>query len=157
MDAHKTSPGICGCGRRDEDPDLDGIPSCNDGCPFDIDKTNPGICGCGLFDNDSDGDLMSDCHDRCPSDPLKITPGVCGCGESEEDTNSDGLPDCLNGFRFDSTSGDPDGRSRGLGGICGSIGMMSFGMTVLGFGAIWFAQRPRWTRRRHSAKANESP
>ncbi len=67
-DAHKTEPGVCGCGLPDMDSDGDGTFDCHDGCPDDADKTSPGICGCGTADTDSDGDALADCVDPCPAD-----------------------------------------------------------------------------------------
>ncbi|MGH7438223.1 MAG: lectin-like protein, partial [Polyangiaceae bacterium] len=47
LDAHKTTPGVCGCGVSEKDSDGDGIPDCVDPCPNDPTKSVPGQCGCG--------------------------------------------------------------------------------------------------------------
>ena len=57
-DPRKVSPGMCGCGNREEDLDEDGIPTCLDECPLDERKINPGSCGCGAVE-----------AERCSSQP----------------------------------------------------------------------------------------
>jgi hypothetical protein len=53
-DAHKTSPGLCGCGVTDADSDGDTIPDCNDQCDGEDD----------LLDGDGDG--VPDCLEQTP-------------------------------------------------------------------------------------------
>lgn len=62
-----------------DDTDLDGVPDCADGCPYDPKKIAPGVCGCGIADVDSDGDGIPDCIDPCRFDPNNVNPGECGC------------------------------------------------------------------------------
>ena len=90
----KVAPGLCGCGRPDDDPDGDLTPDCLDGCPLDGHKVAPGVCGCGVVDTDSDADGMADCYDGCPVDAAKTAPGVCGCGSSDADADADGAAQC---------------------------------------------------------------
>lgn len=101
-DAHKSAPGVCGCGVTDADSDNDGTPNCNDQCPTNPLKIAPGVCGCATPDTDSDLDGVADCLDGCPNDLHKTTPGVCGCGHPDTDSDGDGAPDCIDQCPADS-------------------------------------------------------
>ncbi len=53
---------------RDNDVDDDGVPNCQDGCPYDPNVSEPpGPCGC--YSRDSDQDGICDLLDPCPDDP----------------------------------------------------------------------------------------
>jgi hypothetical protein len=71
-DPDKIAAGVCGCGVADEDPDSDGVYSCqNDNCPD--------VSNADQADADSDG--VGDACDNCPSDANPL----------QEDDDSDGL------------------------------------------------------------------
>ncbi len=125
-DPLKVAPGVCGCGRSDDDYDVyndqnqncqtddndgDGATyQCHDLCPNDPNKQDPGVCGCGIVE-DINNDGIVDCGDLCPNDPNKTEPGTCGCGFEDIDINGDGIADC----------GDlcPDNPLKTEPGICG--------------------------------------
>ena len=90
LDASKTSPGLCGCGRTEElwDSDNDGVVDCNDACPMNPTKAkDAGICGCDFNANqesrDSDGDGLLDCEDPCPRNRYQPSNRACGCEAPE--------------------------------------------------------------------------
>ncbi|MBM4244454.1 MAG: hypothetical protein FJ148_11660 [Deltaproteobacteria bacterium] len=142
----KTEPGACGCEAYDREDDGDGIPSCQDNCPFsgnldqtdsdgdgtgdacdvcplDPAKTLPERCGCGVSEaDDDDGDGLPSCLDGCPTDPDKPRPGLCGCGEPELDPDGDGVPACIDNCAdvANADQGDLDGD--GLGDRCECAG-----------------------------------
>lgn len=107
--AHKTSPGVCGCGTPDSthslsDSDGDSVVNCLDLCPFDTSKSEPGVCGCGVSDLDADADGVPSCNsqlDECDLNPTKVTIGVCGCDGNETDTDGDTFMDCIDECPFD--------------------------------------------------------
>ncbi|MEC7352393.1 MAG: right-handed parallel beta-helix repeat-containing protein, partial [Planctomycetota bacterium] len=108
-DPETPTPGVCGFGVPETDPDLDVDPDCLDGCPEDPAKTEPGDCGCGVPEVDTDLDGTSDCIDGCPGDPETTDPGACGCGVAETDGDLDGTPDCVDPCPTWNGSCDEDG------------------------------------------------
>ncbi len=53
-------------GEADGDIDGDGVPDCEDGCPFDPEKIDPGSCGCGVSDADANQNGVPDCNEGGP-------------------------------------------------------------------------------------------
>ncbi len=77
-DPAKLEPGLCGCGRSDDDyqpvdTDGDGVVDCADACPFNAHKIEPLQSGCDV--PDSDGDGYDDGVDACPTNPNIHAPG----------------------------------------------------------------------------------
>ncbi len=115
-DPEKTLPGVCGCGKADDDSDGDTIPDCYDVCSEDAGKIEPGICGCGKADEVDEATGVVKClaggdTDLCPDDPGKTLPGVCGCGKADADADGDGVYDCMDMCPEDPSKTNP--------GVCG--------------------------------------
>ena len=115
-DEDKTLPGVCGCGKLDDDSDGDTVPDCYDVCSEDALKVSPGICGCGTADEVDEATGVVKCLasgdvDLCPEDDAKMLPGVCGCGKADADADGDGVMDCLDLC--------PDDPNKTTPGICG--------------------------------------
>lgn len=86
LDASKTKPGLCGCGKTEEDWDMDGdgVIDCLDACPMNPYKqTDAGICGCEFNPadetKDTDKDGIPDCIDACPVNSYQASNSACGC------------------------------------------------------------------------------
>jgi hypothetical protein len=141
------------------DADNDGTPDSADDCPNDPGKTAPGDCGCGTPDIDTDGDGVLDCDDNCPyienadqtdsdgdgiGDVCEDTGGADG-GDDDADGTS-GLPQDDADGTTDSTGGDDADGGVTLPiscGACGPLGMSTYGVTVIGFGAFLTLRRRR--------------
>lgn len=138
------------------DSDGDGTADGDDGCPDDWYKTSPGQCGCGSSDIDSDEDGVADCVDNCPQivNPAQADSDGDGignaCEESAEDDSSE-TKDDDNSSTADTGTGASDGSGdAGVGGnpqteiqnllancgSCGPVGLVSYSLCLLGYGAF---------------------
>lgn len=72
-DDNKTEPGVCGCGKAEDDKDGDGTPDCIDPCPDEPHETECSTeCGDDVCDAEEDcSDCAADCGD-CPSEQLEL-------------------------------------------------------------------------------------
>lgn len=149
---------------NDRDGDL--TPDADDECPDDAAKTAPGDCGCGAADVDTDQDGFADCMDNCPDDydPFQADTDGDGVGDvcesSDANTNTNGNantnatpqidlprddPRLTNENANDNTSGTIDDVEDllELCGLCGPLGMVTYGLGVASYGSVLI-----WRRRR---------
>ena len=139
------------------DTDNDGTPDSADGCPNDPGKTAAGVCGCGTSDADTDGDGILDCNDNCPytANPLQVDLDGDGVGDAcadEDDQDGDDDGDDITSVQLPhEDNGELGGTVDNVEdllelfpfcGACGPLGMVTYGLSVVGYGA-WLTRRRR--------------
>lgn len=151
-DANKTAAGACGCGELDTDTDEDGVADCNDNCPDDENADQ----------RDYDGDDVGDACDNCQSvananqadadgddigDACEIDDETLIATPSESTTTAD---DATDEQTADEEGGDNGGTDETtdestptLWPFCGSFGLLSYALTIAGYGTF-LAWRRRW-------------
>lgn len=147
---------------NDRDGDL--TPDADDECPDDAAKTAPGTCGCGVSDVDTDQDGFADCVDNCPQeyDPFQAdTDGdgvgdVCETSADNANANTNATPQINlprddprlandNANANDNSSGEVNDIADllELCGMCGPMGLVTYGLGVASYGGLL-----AWRRRR---------
>ena len=76
------------------DSDGDGVPNCDDQCPYQA--GSPANNGCPENDclGDRDGDGVLNCDDQCPDVPGTVANFGCPLNDCQTDTDGDGVFDC---------------------------------------------------------------
>ena len=163
-DVNKTEPGECGCGELETDSDGDGIPNCVDNCPYvdnddqedtDGDGVGDECDNCPAIANADQSDANEDgVGDVCETDV--DDPNDSGDGDDDTDDGSDDNGDDGN----DPNTGNADPNTEpndttdttnpptlvdlmSQCGLCGPIGMVSYGLTVVGYGGLLAVRRHR--------------
>ena len=152
-DANKTAPGDCGCGTLDTDTDSDGVADCNDNCP------NTANADQNDLDNDGVGDVCDNCPETANADQADKdgdgTGDACDVDvavtepedTSDEPNSADGADDSTDDQQDDTDqagdANEPTEEPITLCGLCGALGLFTYGLTVVGY-ATFLA----WRRRR---------
>ena len=144
------------------DADNDGTPDSEDDCPNDPGKTEPGECGCGVSDADSDGDGVPNCDDNCPyvANAYQTDTDGDGVGDACEEADDDGsaddaaadddagtLPRDDSAATDDTETTDTTDLVVPSCGVCGPLGLVTYSVTVAGYGTFVALRRRRARRR----------
>ena len=146
------------------DADGDGTRDSADGCPSDPGKTAPGLCGCGVADTDSDVDGVPDCADNCRlvANPTQSDADADGVGDAcdeaaaaateasdsgsesaelprEQENEQEGAAESTDGADTSNETAGPVPNC----GTCGPLGMVSYGVLVVGYGGFLAVRRRR--------------
>jgi len=170
-DPDKLNPGVCGCGVADTDTDQDGVPDCQDNCvdtsnpdqlnsdtdaegdacdpDDDNDGVNDDVDNCPVNANasqaDGDGDGLGDACDATDDTPVDNGPTPPGDGDGTGDGTGVDTPPGDNepGANVPDDGTPGDGTPPAPRTLCGSFGMITFPLMMLGLSMLGRGSRRR--------------